>query len=117
MPWAIEFYGSDEEGCPVQEFLDGLDKPRRAKLVAAIKLLEEQGPALPFPYSSQVRGKVRELRAHYGSEHFRLLYFGAPNRAFVLLHALEKRAEKLPGRDIKLAEKRMGKYLERLEDD
>lgn len=101
----------------MQEFLDGLDKPRRGKLVATIKLLEEQGPALPFPYSSQVQGKLRELRAHYGSEHFRILYFGAPNRAFVLSHALEKRTEKLPGRDIKLAEKRMGKYLERLENE
>jgi hypothetical protein len=115
--WAVELYESDEEGCPVQEFLDALDKPRRAKLLAAIKLLEEEGPTLPFPYSSQVRGKLRELRAHYGSEHYRVLYFGAPTRAFVLLHALRKHTERLPERDLKLAEKRMEAHLERFEDD
>jgi phage-related protein len=113
----VEFDESDDEGCPVQEFLDALDKPRRAKLLAAIKLLEEEGPTLPFPYSSQVRGKLRELRAHYGSEQYRVLYFGAPNRALVLLHALQKRTKKLPERDIKLAQKRMEQHLERREED
>ncbi len=101
----------------MQQFLDSLDKPRRAKLLALIKLLEEQGPTLPFPYSSQVRGKLRELRAHYGSEHYRVLYFGAPNRAFVLLHALQKRTEELPVRDIRRAETRMNQYFEQLEDN
>ena len=101
----MEFYESDEDGCPVQEFLDRLDKRRRAKLLAIIKLLEEEGPTPPFPYSSQVRGKLRELRAHYGSELYRVLYFGAPHRTYVLLHALEKRTAKLSERDIKRAER------------
>ncbi|MBI4241583.1 MAG: type II toxin-antitoxin system RelE/ParE family toxin [Candidatus Rokubacteria bacterium] len=116
-PWLIEFYESEEGGCPVREFLDGLDKRRRAKLLAIVKLLEEEGPTLPFPYSSQVRGKLRELRAHYGREIYRVLYFGAPNRTFVLLHALEKRTEKLPERDISVAETRMEQHLEKLKDN
>lgn len=116
-PWKIEFYESDDDGYPVQDFLDGLDKPRRAKVVALIALLEEQGPTLPFPYSSQVRGKVRELRTQYGKERYRVLYFGGPKRTFVLLHALEKSTEKLPERDIKIAEERMKRYLEENEDD
>ena len=90
-PWTVTFYESDEEGCAVQSFLDSLDNKRRAKVLAMIRLLEEQRPTLPFPYSSQVRGKIRELRAHYGDEHYRVLYFGAPRRVFVLLHAFEKR--------------------------
>lgn len=103
-PWEIEFYESDNDGCPVQDFLDGLDKPRRAKVMALIVLLGEQGPTLPFPYSSQVRGKIRELRTQYGKERYRVLYFGGPKRTVVLLHALEKGSEKLPERDIKIAE-------------
>jgi phage-related protein len=48
---------------------------------------------------------------------YRVLYVGAPNRAFVLLHALEKRTKKLPERDIKLAQKRMEQHLGRREED
>ena len=98
-PWSIEFF-DDDGGCPVPDFLDGLDKPRRAKVVAVIALLAEQG-----------------LRTRYGKERYRLLYFGAPGRAFVLLHALKKSTEKLPARDIKVAEARMQKHLKRLEGD
>jgi phage-related protein len=112
-PWGVEFYEDQAEGCPVREFLLALDKPQRAKLVALIRLLEEQGPLLPFPYSSQIRGKLRELRTQYGKEHYRLLYFGAPGRTFVLLHAFTKRAPATPEREIALAERRMVAYLER----
>ncbi len=110
-PWLVEFYASRTEGCPVRDFLLGLDVPRRAKSVAIIRLLEEQGPNLPFPYSSQIRGRLRELRTHYGKEHYRVLYFGAPGRTFVLLHAFAKRVRVTPDRDIVLAERRMAAYL------
>jgi hypothetical protein len=116
-PWSIEFFEDDEGRCPVQDFLDGLDKPRRAKVVAVIALLAEQGPTLPFPYSSQIQGKIRELRTQYGRERYRLLYFGAPGRVFVLLHALEKSTEKLPARGIKVAEARMQRHLKRMVED
>ena len=111
-PWAVEFYESRTGGCPVRDFLLGLDVPRRVKLVAVIRLLEEMGPNLPFPYSSQIRGKLRELRTHYGKEHYRVLYFGAPGRTFVLLHAFVKRVRVTPERDIVLAERRMTAYLQ-----
>ena len=110
-PWTVVFYETDEERCPVQAFLDGLDDKRRAKLLAMIRLLEEQGPTMPFPYSSQVRGKIRELRAHYGDDQYRVLYFGAPGRVFVLLHAFEKRSEQIPERDVRIAAVRMQKHL------
>ena len=72
---------------------------------------------MSFPYSSRVRGKIRELRTQYGKDRYRVLYFGAPGRMFVLLHALEKSTEKIPEGDIRIAEARMKKYLEQLEDD
>lgn len=111
-PWRVEFYESQGEGCPVRHFLLGLDRPRRAKVVALVRLLEELGPALPFPYSSQIRGKIRELRTQHGGERYRVLYFGAPGRTFVLLHAFAKRTQATPERDIALAERRMITYLE-----
>ena len=72
--WNVGFY-EDAEGCPVREFLDGLEREPRAKVLALIRLLEEQGPTLPFPYSSQIRGKLRELRTRFGNQHFRVLRY------------------------------------------
>ena len=114
--WGMEFHEDTAVGCPVQDFLDALDRPRRAKIMAVIGLLAERGPTLPFPYSSQVRGKVRELRAHYGNEHYRVLYFPAPGRVFVLLHALRKSSGEIPEGDVRIAEGRMKRYLEQREN-
>ncbi len=100
----------------MRAFLDALDK-KPAKVLAVIRLLEEEGPTLPFPYSSQIRGKLRELRAHYGNEQYRVLYFGAPRRAFVLLYAFRKHTGRVSARDIRTAHARMEQYLRRLEKE
>jgi len=111
--WRVEFY--EEKGnCPVRDFLDGLGKAQQAKVIAAIRMLEEEGPNLPFPYSSQVRGKVRELRIRFGRDRLRVLYFGDPERTFVLLHALSKRTDRLLDSDIAIAEARVDRHLKRL---
>jgi phage-related protein len=111
--WQIEFYERGDGRCPVEDFLNELDKAPRAKVLALIELLAEQGPALPFPYSSQVQGKIRELRTRYGRERLRVLYFGASTREWVLLHAFIKQSPKTPERDIRIAEARMTEYLKR----
>jgi phage-related protein len=111
--WQIEFYEHSDGGCPVEDFLNGLDKAPRAKVLALIQLLAEQGPTLPFPYSSQVRGKIRELRTRYGRERLRVLYFGTSTREWVLLHGFTKQSPKTPERDIRIAEARMTEYLKR----
>lgn len=61
--------------------------------------------------------ELRELRTRFGNEHFRVLYFGAPGRVFILLHALSKRTAKLPAGDIVKAETRMKRYLEQLDEE
>ncbi len=72
-----------------------------------IQILSEFGIDLPFPYSSQVEGRLRELRARYGKNQYRVLYYGDADRVFVLLHAFEKRSQKLPQREIRIAIERM----------
>ena len=87
--------------------------PPRAKVLALVRLLAEQGPTLPFPYSSQVRGKIRELRTQHRRENLRVLYFGSSTREWVLLHGFIKRTSRTSERDIRIAEARMTEYLER----
>jgi hypothetical protein len=78
-------------------------------------MLEQEGPNLPFPYSSQVRGKLRELRTQQGRDRLRILYFGDAKRVFILLHGIVKRTAKLTEEDIGIAEARMRLHCKRLE--
>jgi hypothetical protein len=50
--WEVIYYETSEGDCPVRGFLDDLPKAHRAKVFAAITLLQDRGPALGFPYTS-----------------------------------------------------------------
>jgi hypothetical protein len=115
MAWTLDFYQEPDGSAPVEVFLDGLPKPQRAKALALIKLLEEQGTGLPFPYSSQVRGRLPELKTRFGKTRLRILYFADPRRIFMLLHGVVKSTEKLPESDIQKAEERIAVHAQRLE--
>ncbi|MGH9787676.1 MAG: type II toxin-antitoxin system RelE/ParE family toxin [Candidatus Acidiferrales bacterium] len=114
MAWTVDFYEEEGGSAPVEVFLNGLPKPQRAKVVARIRLLQEQGVDLPFPYSSQVRGRLRELRARFAKERIRIFYFADSRRWFILVHGVLKRTEKLAESDIRIAEARVLRHEERL---
>lgn len=105
--WSYEFYQDREGNEWVKEFILSLDKKPRGKVLQAIQILSEFGSTLPFPYSSQVEGKLRELRAHYGKTLYRILYYQDAQGTFVLLHAFEKKTPKIPEKEIKVARERM----------
>lgn len=107
MAWPVDFFVDAYGAAPVEEFLAALPAQHRAKALALIKMLEQEGPNLPFPYSSQARGKLRELRTQQGKDKLRILYFGDARRVFVLLHGFIKRSATLPEGDIGIAEARM----------
>jgi len=115
MAWPVEFYQGGDGSVPVESFLDSLPKPHRAKALALIKLPEEQGASLPFPYSSQVRGRLRELRTRLAKTRLRLLYFADARRTFVLLHGFVKTSEKLPESELLTAERRMAAHTQMLQ--
>lgn len=98
-----------------RNFLRSCHSLTGAKLLALVKTLEQEGPSLPFPYSSQVRGKLRELRTQQGKDKLRILYFGGVRRVFVLLHGVVIRTAKLPEEDVRIGEARMNSHSRRLE--
>jgi len=79
-----------------------------------IAKLQEHGPTLPFPYSSQVDGGLRELRTRFGRTRLRILYFGDANQEFILLHGVVKDSEKLERSDMEAARKRMADHARKL---
>jgi len=117
MAWQVDFYVDARGDAPVEQFLKELPFAHRAKALALIKMLEQEGPNLPFPYSSQVSGKLRELRTQQGKDRLRILYFGDARRALVLLHAFAKRSGKLPEEDVRVAVQRMESHARRLSEE
>lgn len=107
MTWEVDFYEDTDGSRPVEEFFETLPDEHLGKVLQMTRLLRERGPDLPFPYSSQVEGKLRELRVQAGKARYRILYYGDRNRVFILLHAFRKRTEQIPKRDKQLALERM----------
>ena len=113
MAWEVIYYQTADGECPVRKFLDELPKPHRAKVFAAISLLQERGPALGFPRTSQVEGRIRELRCHYGRQLYRILCFMDSRRRVVLLEAFEKDTAKVPSERLGIAASRLQDHLRR----
>ena len=66
-----------------------LTDAEREDVSAVIVLLRQEGPRLPFPFSSGIQrsrhSHVRELRAQHKGRPYRVLYAFDPRRVAVLL--------------------------------
>lgn len=111
-------YYRDTAGCePVREFVDSLDEDAKAAVlnqIGRLNLLSDALPHLPFPHSSQVEGELRELRCHYGRDHYRVLYRRS-GRLLVLLHAFAKRTAKVAEQDLRVARRRWDDFKARMD--
>ncbi len=111
------FYKDCKGSQPVNDFLDRLDERRRIRLKIQLDRLNElthQHPHLPFPHSSQIQGELRELRCHFGSELYRVLYRRSRN-LLVLLHMFRKTQAKVPPKEIEIANKRWLSFKKRMD--
>ncbi len=83
MTWEVEF--TDEFG----NWWEALTEDEQISIDAAVKLLEAEGPKLPFPFSSGINrsrhGHMRELRIQHAGAPYRILYAFDPRRAAILL--------------------------------
>lgn len=116
MTWPVVFYRAPDGSQPVKAFLEALDDRDFAVLENQLERLELFGPQLPFPYSSQVEGELRELRCHIGRRHIRFLYRRSDN-LFVLLHAFEKGSKTAPEADKVAARERWTDFKARMASD
>ena len=102
---------------PVDDFIDHLPPRVQASLdlqIDRLNGLRDTDPPLPFPHSSQVEGELRELRCHYGSRLFRVLYTRS-QRLFVLLHIFEKTTKQVPAADKAIALDRWQGFKRRMD--
>ena len=83
MAWDVEF--TDE----FEIWWNALNEDEQESVAASVGLMEERGPQLPFPYSSDVKtsrhGQMRELRVQHQGRPYRVLYAFDPRRIGILL--------------------------------
>jgi len=112
--WNIDFFAEDDGKLPVQVWLDSLPAEVRGKVIARIDLLRKEGPALDFPYTSQIEGKLREARLRMGKTRYRVLYFFDESRTAMLPHGFTKSTASVEEADKKIGRARMVRHEARL---
>jgi len=91
-----------------------LNIPSRQKIFSYLDLLEERG-LLPYPYSRKIEGikKLRELRVEFASNIYRIFYFVHKDKQIILLHGFIKKSQKIPSKEIAVAQRRLKDFLAR----
>ncbi len=104
MPKAqITFFKEIDNTVPVIDFLEAL-RPKRAKAkcIALIKLLAQEGYELKRPRTDTLRDGIRELRTEIDNVNYRLLYFFHGQNCVVISHGITKENE-IPDKEINAA--------------
>ena len=123
MGYVIEFYKTESGRVPVDEFIKSLQKKQGAKVLHDITLLQEKGHELYYPYVDSIKGEkyagLMELRTKLSNNNFRTFYFviikdeKTKAEKAVLLHAIQKKTDKTPKKDLETALARMKDYKSR----
>ena len=110
----IHFYRTSTGSCPIEEFLDSLDGKQAQKVAWVLQLVEEMDN-VPVQYFKKLVNTdgIWEVRVQISGNIFRLLGFLENERLVILNHAFQKKTQKTPRKEIKIAESRMNDYLNR----
>lgn len=110
----IRFYRSESGVCPVEEFLDSLSGKQAQKVAWVLQLIEEMD-VVPSQYLKKLvnTDDLWEVRVQTGNNIFRLLGFMDGNELIVLNHGFQKKTQKTPKKEIRIAEVRKRDYLNR----
>jgi hypothetical protein len=106
-------WGTIELTKEVHEWLESLLDEERGHVFYHIDRLRQRGPLLGFPYTSQLSGKLRELRFTIRGGRTRITYYIAPGRKIVLLTVFTKTRQR-EAREVVRATKQMKKHQKRM---
>lgn len=101
MSWQVNFFQNQRGDFPVKDFIIKQDEKTYAKILALIKLLNNNGPTIRPPYVKKIINNIWELRIT-GKIQFRIFYIFF-NNIFYLLHIFIKKTQKTPSNEIKIA--------------
>ncbi len=110
----IDFYKNKSGKIPAIEFLDSLNGKQAQKIAWVLELVEESG-IVPKQYFKKLvnTNDIWEIRIIYSGDIFRLLGFFESENRFIITNGFQKKTQKTPQREIKLAEERKKEFIER----
>ena len=110
----ISFYRTASGKCPVEKHLDSLTDTQATKIAWVLKLIREIDQ-VPSKYFKKLvkTNDIWEARVNVGRNTFRLLGFFYNQELIILTNSFQKKSQKIPLKEIKLAEKRKKEYLSR----
>ena len=108
----IKFYRLETGKCPVEEFFDSLTNKQFEKIAFVLDLIE-QIDIVPRKFFKKLKGTddIWEVRVQQGNNIFRILGFFDGKDLVVLNHAFTKKSQKIPQKEIVVAEKRKHSYF------
>lgn len=114
MEWEVEY--TDE----FEEWWETLDGAEQEDVAVVVRLLEERGPHLGYPYSSKIETSrfdhMRELRIQHDGRPYRVLYAFDPRRIAILLIGGDKTGnDRWYEEFVPLADRLYEEHLETLE--
>ncbi len=114
MRWGVEYV--DEFG----EWWETLSEGEQDAVDVTVRLLENRGPQLGYPYSTGIvgsrHGHMRELRVQHRGEPYRILYAFDPRRTAILLIGGRKTGDdRWYDEFVPVADRLYDEYLEELQ--
>ena len=108
----INFYTYEDGKCPISGFLDSLSGKQVQKIAWVLQLIEDLD-VIPTTYLKKLINTdgIWEVRIIVSGNIFRLLGFFDGDNLVVLNHGFQKKTQKTPAKEIKVAEKRRKDYL------
>ena len=111
--WHVLYFEDENGHSEVFEFVNNRKQREKAKVLALLSTLEEQGPQLPRPYADILEDGVHELRIKLSGNQVRILYFFCFRDFIILTNIFVKNSQKVPSREIAKAKKCRGEFLNR----
>ncbi|MBW1782974.1 MAG: type II toxin-antitoxin system RelE/ParE family toxin [Deltaproteobacteria bacterium] len=110
----ISFYKTASGKCPVEDHLDSLAENQVTKIAWVLKLIRELD-RVPSKYFKKLINTedIWEVRVDVGNNTFRLLGFFHGKELIILTNSFQKKSQKTPSYEIRLAEKRKKDFLSR----
>jgi len=112
----IIFYRTIRGRCPVEEFLISLPPKVRQKVAYVLKIIKEFDH-VPEEYFKKLTDtdEIWEVRVKFAGNIYRLLSFFENKNRIVLVHGFTKKTQKIPPKEISIAEQRKRERLHRKE--
>ena len=110
--WKVEFYKSSNGKSAVYEWFLAQDAKVKAKFAQIFNLLQDKGISVGMPYVRPiVNTKLYEIRVKQSTNIYRIFYFAHTEKRFILLHGFQKKTQKTPKAEIKIAEIKRKEFI------